>query len=209
MTELTSPPFILCFGDSLTVGYQSPTPQHPNIRETPYGHCLQTLVGHKATIRVSGVCGEVTGEMVMRFRQDVIAHRPAYAVILGGTNDLGWNANPSEIFRNLVKLYESARHADIMPIAITVPSILPAVGDQRAEKAWVTDLLQTRAQLNGLIREYCLSQGVPFVDLNTATADPETQLLMNQFSNDGLHLTTAGYECLAHLLYDNIFKEII
>ncbi len=147
--------------------------------------------------------------MVMRFRQDVIAHRPAYVVILGGTNDLGWNANPPEIFRNLVKLYESARHADITPIAITVPSILPAVGDQRAEKAWVTGLLHTRVQLNGLIHEYCLSQGVPCVDFYTATTDPETQLLRDQFSNDGLHLTTAGYECLAHLLYDNIFKEII
>ena len=209
MVDVTPTPLIICFGDSLTVGYQSPTPQDPVIRETPYGQFLQGLVGTRASIRVSGVCGEVTGEMVMRFRQDVIAYHPACVIILGGTNDLGWNAEPPLILRNLLTLYESARNAKVTPIAVTVPSLLPPAGDHRSGNTWVQDLLRGREYLNGLIREYCVSHAVAFVDLFHATADPDTQLLMGRFSNDGLHLTTAGYECLAHLLYDTIAKEII
>ena len=34
--QASKKPDIICFGDSLTVGYQSPTPDVPEYRETPY-----------------------------------------------------------------------------------------------------------------------------------------------------------------------------
>ena len=37
---------IICFGDSLTAGYQSPTHDIPYIRETPYGAFLQQRLVH-------------------------------------------------------------------------------------------------------------------------------------------------------------------
>ena len=39
-------------------------------------------------VSVSGVCGELTAEMVMRFRSAVLAHHPTHVVILGGTGSL-------------------------------------------------------------------------------------------------------------------------
>ncbi|HET9942808.1 MAG TPA: hypothetical protein VFR05_05675, partial [Terriglobia bacterium] len=69
---------ILCFGDSLTAGFQSPTSEHPTGQETPYGRFLQEWLGPSVEIRISGICGELTGEMVMRFRRDVIQHRPSH-----------------------------------------------------------------------------------------------------------------------------------
>ena len=113
-------PLILCFGDSLTAGYQTPSRDNPSGRETPYGRFLEELLGGRARIAVSGVCGEVTGEMVLRFRSDVLQRRPDYVVILGGTNDLGWNASPHEIIRNLVKrLRDAARGKDnLMPAVL-------------------------------------------------------------------------------------------
>src|SRR5919199_1487125 len=95
---------IICFGVSLTAGYQSPTPGQPFVRETPYGGFLQELLGSRAQVAVSGICGELTGEMVLRFRRDVLQHAPGYVVILGGTNDLGRSARPEEIMRNLLKM---------------------------------------------------------------------------------------------------------
>lgn len=65
-------------------------------------------------VEISGICGEVTGEMVLRFRGTVLDRKPQMVIILGGTNDLGWNADPAEIMRNLVKMYESARAASIV-----------------------------------------------------------------------------------------------
>ncbi len=45
---------------------------------------------------------------------------------------------------------------------------------------------------------------LPLVDLFTATSEPETGLLAERYSNDGLHLTTDGYRLLATLLYERV-----
>ena len=197
---------IVCFGDSLTAGFQSPTPANPRGEETPYGRFLQDRLGASVEIRVSGVCGELTAEMVMRFRPDVIRHQPSHVVILGGTNDLGWNAAPADIMRNLVKMYESALAARIVPVPVTVPSIRveDASGSPDAE-AWLGQHLERRIELNGLIRDYALSRQLAWIDLFAATAEPHTRRLAAEYSNDGLHLTTAGYRLLARLLFDRVF----
>ncbi len=63
MNSQPSVPLIICFGDSLTAGYQSPTPDSPQGRETPYGTFLQRHLGSTARVAISGVCGELTAEM--------------------------------------------------------------------------------------------------------------------------------------------------
>lgn len=203
-------PVIVCFGDSLTAGYQSPMPGLSWLQETPYGEFLQERLGPQARIVVSGVCGELTGEMAMRFRQDVLERTPLSVVILGGTNDLGWNAAPAEIMRNLLKMYELALAANIRPVAVTVPSIrgeediVGSVAESEGRR-WFDEHIQRRQALNKLLSDYCEKKGVPCIDLFTATAEPETLRLAAAYSNDGLHLTTEGYQKLADLLYEQVF----
>ncbi|HET7438387.1 MAG TPA: GDSL-type esterase/lipase family protein [Nitrospira sp.] len=199
---------IVCFGDSLTAGFQSPTPQHPTGREAPYGRFLQEWLGPSVEIRISGICGELTAEMAMRFRRDVLQHQPSHVVMLGGTNDLGWNAEPADIMKNLVKMYELARASQIALIPVTVPSIRVDVADGGPDaEAFVGQHLERRAELNSSIRDYAVSKGLAWIDLFTATAEPRTRLLAAEYSNDGLHLTTAGYRLLARLLYDEVFAK--
>ena len=189
---------IITFGDSLTLGYQTPSPQNPMGKSTPYDRFLKELLGDAAEVLVQGVNGELTAEMVMRLDRDVISHRPDGVVILGGTNDLGWGADPQEVMRNLVTMYERVRSSDIQPIAVTVPSIR---GFDR--------LIPPRQTLNRLITECCQAKQQPLVDLFAATAEPETLRLAEPYSNDGLHLITEGYRLLAKLLYDEIFKPSV
>lgn len=198
-------PLIICVGDSLTTGYQSATPDQPFVQETPYGGFLQQRLGNRARVAISGVCGELTGEMVLRFRQDVLRHAPAYVVILGGTNDLGWNARPEEIMRNLLKMHEQARAAGIRPVAVTIPSLRSEVGADAHGRAFLQEHIQRRQALNHMLSDYCRSKTMPCVDLFTATCEPETLQLAQAYSNDGLHLTTRGYERLAELLYNEVF----
>lgn len=206
MTASSTPPLIICFGDSLTAGFQTPTPDNQGAAETPYGRFLEEALGPRATVAVSAVCGEMTGEMLLRFRADVLGHRPAFVVILGGTNDLGWNARPAEIMRNLLKMYEQARASGIEPVGVTVPSLRASqTADGGAGEPWITAHVSRRLELNGLITEYCRSKDVPCVDLFSATAEADTRLLALRYSNDGLHLTTAGYRLLAALLFDQVF----
>ena len=200
---------IVCFGDSLTAGFQAPTADNPQGTETPYGQFLQELTGPAVRVSVSGVCGELTAEMAMRFRSAVLSHQPTHVVILGGTNDLGWNAAPADIMRNLLKMYELAAAAGVKPVPVTVPSI--RVGDDlRSEEGrqWFTEHLDRRHQLNELIVRYAESKQLAAFDLFTATMEPETQQLAAPYSNDGLHLTTAGYRLIAERLYREIFAAV-
>ncbi len=199
-------PLILCFGDSLTAGYQAPGPMHPRGEETPYGLVLQERIGNRALVEISGICGEVTGEMVLRFRADVLDRQPQWVIILGGTNDLGWNAEPAEIMRNLTKMYESARAASIVPVPVTVPSIRVDMGKDNPEAgSWLAAHIERRQRLNALIADYAVRKGVPWFDLFTATAEPESMMLAEPYSNDGLHLTTSGYRLFGRLLYEQLF----
>lgn len=189
---------VICFGDSLTAGFQSPTSENPAGEETPYGHFLQDMLGGVVQVRISGICGELTGEMVMRFRRDVLDHKPGYVPILGGTNDLGWNASPMEIMRNLVNMYEQALAAGGVPIPVTVPSIRVEDSEgSREGQEWVADHLARRQQLNERIQEYAASKNIVWVDLFAATADPHSGQLAEAYSNDGIHLSTAGYRLFA------------
>lgn len=198
-------PLIICFGDSLTAGFQSPTRENPTGRETPYGQFLQSFLGKAGQVRISGICGELTGEMVMRFRRDVLNHQPGYVPILGGTNDLGWNASPPEIMSNLVTMYEQTLAMGGVPIPVTVPSIrVEDASDSQEGQEWVAEHLARRTQLNQLIQEYADSKDIAYVDLFAATVDPQSRQLAATYSNDGIHLTTIGYrlfaEQVAHIL---------
>jgi acyl-CoA thioesterase I len=191
-------PLIICFGDSLTAGFQSPTRENPSGRDTPYGQFLQSHLGDAVEIRVSGVCGELTGEMVGRFRRDVLDHQPNYVSILGGTNDLGWNASLQDIFDNLISMYDQVLRMGGLPIPVTIPSIRveDAAGSQEGQE-WVQEHVGRRRQLNQLIQEHADSKGIAYVDLFGATTEPESGQLAANYSNDGIHLTTAGYRLFA------------
>ncbi len=208
VSRSSSVPLIVCFGDSLTAGYQSPTPDWPQLRETPYGAFLQERLGASATVAVSGVCGELTGEMVARFPRDVMARKPVSVVILGGTNDLGWQTSPDEILRNLRTMYDMALDKRVRPIAVTVPSIRiqGEVGTGEG-RAWLEEHVQRRRELNGMIQRACLDKQLSCVDLFAATQEQGSGLLAQPYSNDGLHLTTEGYRRLAELLYVEVFSR--
>lgn len=200
----------MCFGDSLTAGFQSPTRENPQGRSTPYGEWVQARLGAASQVQVSGICGELTGEMVLRFRRDVLVHQPHYVVILGGTNDLGWNGPTHEIMRNLVKMYEQTLASGAVPVPVTVPSLrVEDAGCSREGLEWVAGHLQRRRELNGLIREYAATKQLAAVDLFAATAEPETELLAPEYSNDGLHLTTAGYRLFADLVCRDVLQPAL
>lgn len=196
--SMNQSPLIICFGDSLTAGFQSPTRENPTGQDAPYGQFLQSYLDDAVEIRVSGVCGELTGEMIARFQRDVLDHQPKYVPILGGTNDLGWNASPQDIIDNLIVMYDQVLGIGSVPIPVTVPSIrVEGEEESREGQAWVAEHLARRSQLNRLIQEYADLKRLAYVDLFAATAEPESGQLATSYSNDGIHLTTAGYRLFA------------
>ena len=201
----------VAFGDSLTVGFQYPTPFSLWIEETPYTDFLQAKaedllrnLGQLDSFAVrffnKGVNGDLTSNMLLRFNHDVIGLKPKpnYVIILGGCNDIGWEVPTEEIFNNLKNMYAHARDQAIEPIACTVPSVLG-----------LDPYIPPRLELNSMLREYCVQNDLTCVDLFKATSDPNTNRLTEKFSNDGLHLTTEGYQKIAGTIYSEAIEKIV
>ena len=73
-----------------------------------------------------GISGQTTGQMLVRFREDVINLAPAVVVILAGINDIAENNGPStieDIFGNIVSMAELAK---VNHIKVVLSSLLPA-----------------------------------------------------------------------------------
>ena len=175
-------------------------------QETPYGRFLQERLGSRGQVVVRGVSGELTCDMRKRFRRDVLDCAPAYVVVLGGTNDLGWNVEPQVILQNLKDMYERALNAGVQPVGMTVPSIRIETNTSQ-ERTWVQRSIELRHELNRFILDSFSQWKMPCIDLFTATRETESHLLADRFSNDGLHLSTEGYQLIATLLWEQVFTE--
>ena len=197
---------IIAFGDSLTVGYQSPTEDEELPQPVPYTTFLSKTIeallrkraaGFRVELLNRGIVGELTDDMKDRFGADVLGFRPDAVVILGGSNDLGWGIEPPLVGKNLVGMYDEALKNGIRPVACTVPSV-----------RGYDEGIRPRLQLNGLIKRYSGALGVACVDLFTATADSEGRL-RGEYSNDGLHLSPLGYEAMAKTIFSEAVRGII
>lgn len=197
----------VALGDSLTVGYQSPTWEGEELEPVPYTGFLnkkaEELLHQRGVrdLRVEflnrGINGELTDNMVSRFAHDAIDPRPDVVVILGGSNDLGWGVEPSSVAENLLSMYKDALENRIQPVACTVPSVLG-----------FDEGIQPRLELNRLIREYSVALGIVCVDIFSATSDPSGRL-RREYSNDGLHLSPAGYESMAEAIFSEAVVGIV
>jgi len=76
--QLTTPPAVVFMGNSITDGWDN---AHPEFFTANNFACR-------------GIGGQVTGQMLCRFRADVINLHPQAVVILAGTNDLAQNNGP-------------------------------------------------------------------------------------------------------------------
>ncbi|MGE0439095.1 MAG: SGNH/GDSL hydrolase family protein [Gemmatimonadales bacterium] len=143
-----------------------------------------------------GISGQTTPQMLVRFRQDVIALAPAVVVILAGTNDIAGNTGPSTlemIEDNLASMAELARANGIR---VVLCSVLPVF-----DYPWKPGLAPGPkiAALNAWIRRYAETHDAGYADFHGAMAD-ERQGLPPGLAADGVHPTAAGYAMMAPIV---------
>lgn len=142
-----------------------------------------------------GISGQTTPQLLVRFRQDVVALHPAVVVILAGTNDIAGNTGPSSlemIEDNLASMTEIA-HAN--GIRVVLSSVLPVY-----DYPWKhgLDPAPKIVALNTWIRDYATTHGAVYLDYYSALADDRGGMRPGT-SRDGVHPTEAGYAIMAPL----------
>lgn len=147
-----------------------------------------------------GIGGQTTPQMVVRFRQDVLALRPRMVVILAGTNDLAGNTGPmslEEIEGHYTSMAELARANGIQ---VLFSSILPVHDYTPASN--LTFPLRSPEKirtLNQWLKDYCAAHGAGYVDYFSAMVD-DKGWLKRELADDGLHPNKAGYAVMAPLV---------
>lgn len=151
-----------------------------------------------------GISGQTTPQMLIRFRADVIALKPAAVVILGGINDIAGNTGPSTLDMIANNIFSMAELAKTNQIKVILCSVLPAYdfpwrpNQNPAEKV---------VALNEMIKNYAIANQIVFVDYYSAMAD-ERKGLPTSYSNDGVHPNKTGYQIMNPLIEKAITKVL-
>ena len=142
-----------------------------------------------------GISGQTTPQMLVRFRQDVVALKPAVVVILAGTNDIAGNTGPSTLEMIEDNLQSMTEIAKANGIRVVLSSVLPVF-----EYPWRKGLEPAPkiVALNAWLKDYASRAGAVYLDYHSAMADARKGL-PPALSSDGVHPNEAGYRIMAPL----------
>ncbi len=143
-----------------------------------------------------GISGQTTPQMLVRFRQDVVALHPEAVVMLAGTNDIAGNTGPSTLgmiednFRSMTEI------AKANGIRVVLASVLPV--KTYPWRPSVADPAGKIEELNAWIKGYCAQEKLTYLDYWTSMADKDGGMKPG-ISLDGVHPNAAGYAIMEPL----------
>jgi len=180
---------VVFMGDSITEGWHFTGPQGSFLGK-PYIN--------------RGISGQTTPQMVLRFRQDVIALKPKVVVILAGTNDIAGNTGPMTVEQTEDNLASMADLAAANHIRVVLCSVLPAF-----DYPWKPGLTPAPKILaiNRWMKAFAAEKGHVYVDYHAAMKDERDGLPAN-LSHDGVHPLPAGYAVMTPLVEAGIAKAL-
>lgn len=143
-----------------------------------------------------GISGQTTPQVLLRFRADAIALNPKIVVILAGGNDIAGNTGPATTEMITNNIFSMIELAQVHRIKVILCSVLPANFFYWNPKEKPADRI---IELNTILKEYALSNEIPFVDYYSAMVD-EQKGLKTEFSEDRVHPNKAGYEIMSPLI---------
>ena len=156
-----------------------------------------------------GIGGQTTPQMLVRFRQDVIALQPKVVVILAGTNDIAGNTGPmrlEDIESNYASLAELAR-ANHIARSVLVRAADPQLHG-RSKDFFAQRSPEKILALNKWLKEYVAAHpDCLYLDYFTALVD-DKGLMKKELADDGLHPNPAGFKIMAPLAEAAIEKAL-
>jgi acyl-CoA thioesterase I len=176
---------VVMFGDSITQGWSQQVPAFFEGR--PYVN--------------KGISGNTTGQMLQRFKADVLSQTPAVVVILGGINDLasGTDAKTvAAIESNMATMIDQAKKSRIR---VVVASILPVGYEPEGMQVFAAKraiVNQTIRQLNARFKKLAAAKKVGYLNYYSALTTPSGELV-RKYNADNVHITADAYAVMGPL----------
>jgi acyl-CoA thioesterase I len=151
-----------------------------------------------------GIADQTTGQMLGRFRQDVISLKPTVVVILAGTNDLAGVLGPSTegtMADNFASIVELAKLHGIHVVLASVTPVCDCFKNQTGSRP--------RGKIIGLnrwIKDYAAQSGSVYLDYYSALAADRN--FKQELTSDGLLPNQAGYAVMTPLVEEAIAQAL-
>lgn len=136
-----------------------------------------------------GISGQTTPQMLVRFRQDVIALRPQVVHIMAGTNDIAGNTGPTTLDAAEGNIRSMAELARAHGITVIIGSALPADRFDWSPDRRPAPLI---AELNARLKRYAAANGIGYTDYYAALVNADGGMDPVNAA-DGVHPSKAGY----------------
>src|SRR5262245_14394405 len=142
-----------------------------------------------------GIGGQTSPQMLVRFRQDVIALKPRVVVIQAGTNDIAGATGPGTRGTLSDYIMSMAELAKVNGIRVVLASITPVCDCTTVQ----TDLRPQAkiADWNDWLKRYAAETGSVYLDYYSVLATGRN--LRKELTSDGLLPNAAGYAVMAPL----------
>jgi lysophospholipase L1-like esterase len=147
-----------------------------------------------------GISGNKTGDMLARFKADVVDLDPHCVVIEGGTNDIAASSAES-ILERIKKMAKMAQDAGIPVIVGSVP---PSNSFPKVPNFAPQDAIPP---LNALIKQWADGAGIAYADYYSVLVDGEKGL-KKEYQIDTIHPNAAGYTQMEKVIAP-ILKKVL
>lgn len=151
---------------------------------------FQELLGMH-NVKNRGISSDVISGVEKRIAQ-VMLGKPKKIFLLIGINDVSHNLTVSQLASKYEKLVKNIRMLS-PSTEVYLQSVMPINNDFKRYKS-LYGKEKTIVNFNKEIEKIAKNNGCTFIDLTPALADPSTGKLKKAYTNDGLHLTGAGYK---------------
>jgi lysophospholipase L1-like esterase len=151
-----------------------------------------------------GIKGQTTPQMLVRFRQDVIALKPKVVVIQAGMNDIASLTGPitqGMFAENIMSIVELAKANNIRVVLASLTPICDCYTKQST--------LRPQGKIigmNGWLKEYAAQSGSVYLNYYSAMA--EGRNLKKELTGDGLLPNDTGYAVMAPLAEQAIAQAL-
>jgi lysophospholipase L1-like esterase len=145
-----------------------------------------------------GVASQVTPQMLVRFRQDVIDLQPKVVVIQGGLNDIGMVMGPGSegtISENLRTMIDLAKYHGIKVVIASLTPICDCYDNSQTKIRPVGKI----AAINGTLRDIAKETGSVYLNYYSVLVDTASRQMKKEFTDNGVNPNDAGYALMAPL----------
>jgi lysophospholipase L1-like esterase len=146
-------------------------------------------IWQNSKVKNRGISGDITFGVLARL-DEILSSRPTKLFIMIGVNDIARNIPDAVILANYRRIIDRVQAAS-PKTQLIMQSVLPTNDEFKPFKNHYGKDDRIRAVNNGL-QALCADTGVIFVNLYPRFLDASGKL-DKQYTNDGLHLTGAGY----------------